>query len=55
MDKLAHFIETENIAYFTALLETETEPHKRQQLMRLLAAERAKRAARLDIAPSSRP
>jgi hypothetical protein len=43
---LANFIETQNIARFRALLETETDPEKRRVLLRLLEQERAKLDAR---------
>lgn len=46
-DDLANFIETENISYFTSLLDKETHPEKRKLLRRLLAEQRATRAARL--------
>jgi hypothetical protein len=45
-NKLADFVETENIAYFKTLLEKETDPLKRATLTRLLADEEAKRSAR---------
>lgn len=40
------FIETENIARFKVLLETEANPEKRRVLKQLLADEEAKHAAR---------
>ena len=45
-DKLADFVETENIAYFKTLLEKEADPVKRATLTRLLTDEEAKRTAR---------
>jgi hypothetical protein len=39
------YIETQNIAHFKLLLETETHPDKRKILLRLLAEEEAKRTA----------
>ncbi len=39
------FIETQNIAHFKLLLETETHPDKRKILLRLLAEQEAKRTA----------
>ena len=49
-NKLADFVETENIAYFRTLLEKEADPVKRATLTRLLADEEAKRAARIEAA-----
>jgi hypothetical protein len=46
-DKQANYIETQDIAYFTALLETEAQPDEREVLMRLLADVIAKRPARI--------
>lgn len=43
---LATYIETQNIARFQALLETETVPDKRKVLALLLEQEKAKHAAR---------
>lgn len=42
-----NFIETQNIARFKALLETETDPDKRRIIKQLLAEEEAKHAARI--------
>jgi hypothetical protein len=49
-DKLADFVETENIARFRTLLEKETDRDKRATLSRLLADEETKRAARIGAA-----
>ena len=49
-NKLADFVETENIAYFKTLLDTETDPVKRTTLKRLLTDEEAKHAARTGAA-----
>lgn len=49
-NKLADFVETENIAYFKALLEKEMDPVKRATLTRLLTDEEAKRTARTGTA-----
>jgi hypothetical protein len=46
-NKLADYIETENIAYFNKLLKTEARPDKRRILMQLLAEEKAKHVARI--------
>lgn len=46
---LASFVETQNIARFRALLETETHPDKRNILLRLLQQEEVKRAARIKV------
>jgi chromosomal replication initiation ATPase DnaA len=46
-DELANFVETQNIARFRALLETETHPDKREILIRLLQQEQAKSDARI--------
>lgn len=45
-DKLANYVETENIAHFTSLLETETDFGKRETFTKLLAVEKAKYTAR---------
>jgi len=42
------FIETQNIAHFKLLLETETHPDKRKILLQLLAEEEAKRTAHVE-------
>ena len=42
------FIETQNIAHFKLLLETETHPDKRKIPLQLLAEEEAKRAAHVE-------
>jgi len=49
-NKLADFVETENIAYFKALIEKEMDPVKRATLTRLLTDEQAKRTARTGAA-----
>ena len=49
-NKLADFVETENIAYFKTLLDTETDPVKRATLKRLLTDEEDKHAARTGAA-----
>jgi hypothetical protein len=49
-NKLADFVETENIAYFKTLLEKETDPVKRATLTRLLTDEQARRTARTEAA-----
>jgi hypothetical protein len=41
-----HFIETQNISHFKALLQSEVDPDKRRVLVQLLANEQAKSAAR---------
>jgi hypothetical protein len=46
---MQHFVETENIAHFKALLETETNPDKRRVLQKLLADEEAKLHACIDV------
>ena len=42
------FMETQNIARFKLLLETETHPDKRKILLQLLAEEEAKRTAHVE-------
>jgi hexokinase len=54
-DKQANYIETQDIAYFTTLLETETRPDEREVLMRLLADVIAKRAARIAAVRRRKP
>ena len=49
-DKMADYIETQNIAYYKTLLETEAHPDKRETLIELLAQEEAKHAARIAAA-----
>jgi len=57
------FIETENIALFKLLLQTESHPDKRKILLQLLAEEKAKHIARVQAeralngcrSPSARP
>lgn len=44
LDALRDFVETQNIARFRALLETEMLPHERKVLIQLLAEEEAKHA-----------
>lgn len=44
---MQYFVETENIARFTALLRTETRPRERAVLQQLLAEEEAKLAAKV--------
>ena len=46
-NNFADFVETENIARYKTLLETETHPDKRQILIRLLADEEVKHAVRI--------
>ncbi len=43
---MQHFIETQNISHFKALLQSEVDPDKRRVLVQLLANEQAKSAAR---------
>lgn len=50
---MQNFIETQNIARFKALLETEADPERRRVIQQLLAEEEAKHAAR--IAAERRP
>jgi hypothetical protein len=52
-DKMADYIETQNIAYYKTLLETEAHPDKRKTLIELLAQEEAKHAARIAGARSA--
>jgi hypothetical protein len=54
-DKQANYIETEDIAYFTARLETEIPPDERELLTRLLADVVAKRAARIAAVRRRKP
>ncbi|MEO8317657.1 MAG: hypothetical protein ABJA75_02865 [Bradyrhizobium sp.] len=44
----ANFIETQNIARFKSLLQTEAHPDKRKILTLLLAEEEAKHTARIE-------
>ena len=48
-DRMANYIETQNIAYYKGQLETETHLDKRKMLVRLLAEEEAKHAARIAL------
>lgn len=50
MAEMDDFIETENIARFKTILETEVNPDRRTMVTRLLAEEEAKRAARIEAA-----
>ena len=54
-DNQANYIETQDIAYFTALLETEIQPDEREVLTRLLADVIAKRAARIAAVRRRKP
>jgi hypothetical protein len=49
-NKMADFIETENIAHFKTILEMEADPDRRTTVTRLLVEEEAKRAARIEAA-----
>ncbi len=44
---MQNFVETQNIARFKVLLETESDPDKRRVIKQLLAEEEAKHAARM--------
>lgn len=50
MAEMEDFVETENIARFKTILETEVNPDRRTIVTRLLAEEEAKRAARIEAA-----